>query len=171
MARVYLGVGSNLGDRSFYLEQAKELLKKIPQTRFLRSSSVFETDPVGGPPQGKFLNAAWEIETRLSPHKLKEWLRQIEHRIGRRRTRSDMNMPREIDLDILSYGSQVIQKKDLKIPHPRLHERRFVLEPLCEIAPHWVHPLLKKTIKELFQEISERRDASPPRRGGRRAIL
>ncbi len=148
MEKVYLGVGSNLGDRQFYLEEAKKLTRKIPDTRFLRSSSVLETDPVGGPPQGKFLNAVWEIETGLSPRELKKRLREIENQLGRRR--AERNTPREIDLDILSYGHQVVEENDLKIPHPRLHERTFVLLPLCELAPEWKHPVLKKTMKELL---------------------
>lgn len=150
--RVYLGVGSNLGDRLAHLKQAESLLKKIPQTRFLRSSSVIETDPVGGGPQDpKYLNAVWEIETALTPETLKEHLFEIEIELGRQR--SLRNTPREIDLDILFYGNRVVKAKRLEIPHPRLHERTFVLKPLAELAPDWRHPGLKKTVKELLRSL------------------
>ena len=151
MERVYLGVGSNLGDRAAYLEKTKSLLLAIPQTRFLRSSRIHETEPVGGPPQGKYLNAVWEIETALPPRELKERLREIESALGRKP--SVANAPREIDLDILFYGNKIIEEKGLRIPHPRLHERRFVLKPLTELAPEMRHPTLKKTVKELSEEL------------------
>lgn len=150
--RVYLGVGSNLGDRLAHLKRAEALFKEIPQTRFLRSSSVIETDPVGGGPQDpKYLNAVWEIETALSPETLKEHLFGIEIEIGR--TKSLRNAPREIDLDILFYGNRVVKSERLEIPHPRLHERTFVLKPLAELAPDWLHPVLKKTVKELLRAL------------------
>lgn len=149
MVRVYLGIGSNLGDRKSYLETARKFVEEIPQTRFLRSSSVRQTDPVGGPAQGKFLNAVWEIETELSPRELKDRLLGIEIQLGRKR--SEPNAPREIDLDILFYGDQIVKEERLQIPHPRLHERRFVLEPLCELAPELPHPVLKKTMKEFLK--------------------
>ena len=150
MERVYVGVGSNLGDRARFLEKAKTLVNQLPGTRFLSSSSVYETEPVGGPPQGKYLNAVWEIETSLSPHEIKEKLREIEGTLGRKR--SFENAPREMDLDILFYGSQIIDEEGLRIPHPRLHERLFVLEPLTELAPDLRHPVLKKTAKELLEQ-------------------
>ncbi len=151
--KVYLGVGSNLGNRANFLLRAKSILSKFPQTRFIRSSPVIETDPVGGPPQGKYLNAVWEIETSLSPGEFKEKLRAIEDELGRIRTLA--NAPREIDLDILFFGNKVVDEEQLKIPHPRLQERLFVLEPLAEIAPDLKHPVLKKTAKELLAEISK----------------
>lgn len=149
--RVYLSVGSNLGDRSAYLERAKALVDALPYTRFLRSSTVFETDPVGGPPQGKYLNAVWEMDTSLPPGELKTRLKAIEEKLGR--TSADRNAPRVIDLDIIFYGDRVVEDAGLKIPHPRLHERTFVLEPLCEIAADRVHPQSKKTVRELLQEL------------------
>jgi len=148
--RVYLGVGSNLGDRKRHLEAAKDRIQKVPQTRFLRSSSVLETEPVGGPPQGKYLNAVWEIETTLTARRLKEELQRIESELGRKR--SEPNAPREIDLDILFYGDRVIEEEKLTIPHARLHERAFVLAPLMELAPEKVHPKLKKSVRKLFEE-------------------
>lgn len=153
MERVFLGIGSNLGDRRHYLDAAKQLTEKLPQTRFLKSSSIIETEPVGGPPQGQFLNSAWEIETDLAPKELKNHLLQIEAQLGRKRTIN--NAPREIDLDILFYGDRVIEEKDLEIPHPRLHERAFVLIPLLELAPNKVHPRLKKTVRELYESSAQ----------------
>lgn len=145
-------MGSNLGDRALFLEKAQGSVSKLPKTRFLKASSVYETDPVGGPPQGKFLNAVWEIETSLSPEELKTQLKRIEVRLGRKRT--TQNAPREIDLDILFYGDQLIHGTDLEIPHPRLHERLFVLMPLCELDPQKIHPRLKKTARELLEDLS-----------------
>lgn len=148
LARVYLGVGSNLGERELNLEKAKALASAIPHTRFLRSSRVIETDPVGvDPSHGKYLNAVWELETELPPQKLKEALQRIEGTLGRKR--GILSTPREIDLDILFYGDQRVDEGDLKIPHPRLHERAFVLVPLAELAPELVHPQLKRSVREL----------------------
>ncbi len=110
-------------------------------------SSLTQTDPVGGPPQGQYMNGAALVETELEAGQLLESLQTIEHELGRRR--SVRWGPRTIDLDILLYGEEVIEEDALQIPHPRMHERRFVLEPLCEIAPGARHPKLKKTIREL----------------------
>ena len=151
MVRVYLGIGSNLGDRASHLERARELVKKIPGVRFLRSSSVRETEPVGGAAQGKFLNAVWEVETDLLARELKDRLFEIEAQLGRRR--DEPNSPRQIDLDILFYEDEVIEEEHLKIPHPRLHERAFVLEPLAELVPDKIHPELKKTIRVLLASL------------------
>ncbi len=152
--KVYLGVGSNLGNRANFLLKAKSILSKFPQTRFIRSSSVIETDPVGGPPQGKYLNAVWELQTSLSPREFKDKLREIEDQLGRKHSEV-ANAPREIDLDILFFGNKIVDEEQLKIPHPRLQERLFVLEPLAEIAPDLKHPVLKKTTKELLLEASK----------------
>jgi len=159
MKKVYLGVGSNLGERASHLEEAKSLLANVPGVRFLRSSTIYETDPVGGPSKNKYLNAAWEIETDLSPRDLKDRLRLIEERLGRKR--SFRNAPREIDLDILFYGDEVVEEEDLRIPHPRLHERLFVLEPLSELAPEKIHPRLKRTVKELLRGLSVFSESRP----------
>ncbi len=153
--KVYLSVGSNLGDRAAHLEEARSRVERLPETKFLRASSVLETDPVGGPPQGKYLNAIWEIETALSPKELKDGLKKIEETLGRKP--SFRNAPREIDLDIILYGDQVVEENDLQIPHPRFHERGFVLEPLAELVPGKIHPTLGKTVRELLEELESRR--------------
>lgn len=153
MELVYIGVGSNLGDRSSYLRKAQSRMTQIPGVRFLRSSTIYETDPVGGPPQGKYLNGVWEIETFLSPRELKERLREIEKELGRKS--AEPNGPREIDLDILLYGDKVIDDIDLKIPHVRLHERLFVLEPLSELAAGKIHPQLNQSVWELLEKQHE----------------
>ena len=153
MERVYIGVGSNLGDRSSFLKKAQLRVAQIPGVRFLRSSTLYETDPVGGPPQGKYLNGVWEIETSLTPRELKDRLREIESGLGRKPAQP--NSSREIDLDILFYGERVIDDFDLKIPHVRLHERLFVLEPLAELAPDKIHPRLNQSIRELLEKQHE----------------
>ena len=156
MERVYLGVGSNLGDRPAYLEKAQSLIAKLPKSRLLQKSTVSETDPIGGPGQPKYLNAVWEIETKLSPGALKEKLRAIEETLGRKRPFP--NAPREMDLDILFYGDQIVLEDDLQIPHPRLHERTFVLEPLAELVPEKIHPILRKTVAELLQKLKSKHE-------------
>jgi 2-amino-4-hydroxy-6-hydroxymethyldihydropteridine diphosphokinase len=131
VAICYLGIGSNLGDRRKNIKRAIELLSKIKGVKIHRVSRIYETEPVGGPPQGKFLNGAIKIKTILSPEGLLKVLKNIEKKLGRVRT--IRYGPRPIDLDILLYGSEIINRKDLKIPHPRMFEREFVLKPLREI--------------------------------------
>ncbi|MBI1977153.1 MAG: 2-amino-4-hydroxy-6-hydroxymethyldihydropteridine diphosphokinase [Candidatus Omnitrophica bacterium] len=149
----FIGVGSNLGDRNVWIKRAKDLLSQKKGIRFLRTAPVYETDPVGGPPQGRFLNTVWEIETDLSAREILVVLLDLEASLGRKRTRK--NEPRVIDLDLLFYGDQVIQEPDLTIPHPRLHERWFVLKPLWDLRADWIHPVFKKSICELLDRIHE----------------
>ena len=143
---VVLGLGSNLGDRKAALEEALRLLG-ARGLRVTRRSSVWQTAPVGGPPQGWFLNAVVAGETDLSPEELLEACLETEREMGR--VREERNGPRLIDVDILQFGDLVREGPGLTLPHPRLHERRFVLEPLFEIAPGLRHPVLGLTVAEL----------------------
>lgn len=134
MVVCYIGLGSNLGDRKKYLQEAVKRLKTLHATRVRKVSSFIETAPQGGPGgQGLYLNAVAEIETGLMPYQLLQELQHIEHALGRIRT--VINGPRSIDLDILTYGDIRMREEALCIPHPRMLERDFVLVPLREIAP------------------------------------
>lgn len=128
---VFVGIGSNLGNRYKNIKKALYLLKETPAIRVKKLSRLYETAPEGGPRQRNFINGAIKIETSLSPLKLLECLKRIERLLGRKKTLR--NGPRPIDLDILFYGNQIINIKRLKIPHPRMFEREFVLKPLQEI--------------------------------------
>ena len=148
---VFIAVGSNLKNREANLKEAWNQLARTVCVKTVKASPVYETDPVGGPTQGKYLNAVWEIKTSFLPGELLNELLRLEKRMGRRRTVP--NAPRIIDLDILFYGNEVIQRRRLKIPHPRLHEREFVLKPLADIAPDFTHPVLKKTVRVLLKDL------------------
>jgi 2-amino-4-hydroxy-6-hydroxymethyldihydropteridine diphosphokinase len=128
----YVGVGSNMGDRLENLSTAVRELARTPGVRCVRSSSVYETAPVGGPEQGDFLNAVVEISTELEPHALLEALQRIENELGR--VRAERFGPRTIDLDLLLYGDEEIDDPDLTVPHPRIRERAFVVVPLMELG-------------------------------------
>ncbi len=145
----YIALGSNLGERKAYLDAALAELRRHPGIVVSHVSRYWETAPVGGPPgQGPYLNAAARLETELGPRELLKALLSTEQRLGR--VRAERDGPRIIDLDLLLYGNDVIQEPDLVVPHPRFHERTFVLGPLAEIAPTAVHPVLKKSIVELL---------------------
>lgn len=128
----YIGIGSNLGDRRKYIKLAIEKIATLKDTKVIKVSKTVETDPMGGPPQGRFLNSAIKILTNLSALSLLNSLQKIESGLGRPRKHS-YHGPRTIDLDILFYGNQVINNKDLEVPHPRILEREFVMKPLLEI--------------------------------------
>jgi 2-amino-4-hydroxy-6-hydroxymethyldihydropteridine diphosphokinase len=132
--RAYLGLGSNLGDREQTLRQALTALAEVPGVEVVAVSRFRETDPVGYLDQPRFLNAAAAVETSLGPHELLAALLEVERSLGRTRDGERFG-PRTIDLDLLVYGDRTVGEPGLQVPHPRLHERRFVLEPLAEVAP------------------------------------
>src|SRR5438105_14563009 len=155
----YIALGSNLGDRAANLQQALALLAERQGIDVVRVSSFHETDPVGGPPdQNRYLNAAAELATTLSASDLLRSLLDVENKQGRVRLEKDG--PRTLDLDLLLYGQEILDLKkpdlDLCVPHPRMHERLFVLEPLAEIATGMVHPVLLRTVAELLRELRAR---------------
>jgi 2-amino-4-hydroxy-6-hydroxymethyldihydropteridine diphosphokinase len=149
----YIALGSNLGDRRASIEGALTALAEAPGIRLVRTSSIIETAPVGGPGgQGAYLNGVVEVRTSLSAEELLDALQLIENRFGRER--SVRWGPRTLDLDLLLYDDAVIESQRLAVPHPRMHERRFVLEPLCDIAPDVVHPVLGCTARELLERLA-----------------
>ena len=154
MVCVFVAVGSNLGDREHNLSQARKMLAGVRGIHFKKSSPVYETEPIGGPPQGKFLNAVWELETDLPASDFLAALLEIEKKMGRERVMP--NGARVIDLDLLFYGNEIVERIGLTVPHPRLHERGFVLEPLKDLAPDWVHPVLHETIRQLWEKLLEK---------------
>jgi 2-amino-4-hydroxy-6-hydroxymethyldihydropteridine diphosphokinase len=138
MATAFVGIGSNLGDRETHLRTALDLLAAEVGIEVVAVSRLRETEPVGPVEQGPFLNGAVQVTTELSPGKLLERLLDVEQRLGR--VRGERFGPRTIDLDLLVYGDEVVDEPGLSLPHPRLHERRFALEPLAELAPELVVP-------------------------------
>lgn len=160
----FIALGSNLGDRKANLDGAIQALRDRAGIDVANLSSYHETEPVGGPPgQGRYLNAVAEIATSLSPEELLKTLLEIETRFGR--TRSEANAARTLDLDLLLYGDLIRPHPDPIVPHPRLHERRFVLEPLAELAPEVRHPILGVSIRQLFDNLKLQTLASRPLAG------
>ena len=147
---VYLGLGSNMGNRQDNLDRALDLLSQ--RLRVGTVSPIYDTEPVGNINQPRFLNLACEAFTRLTPEGLLALAKGIELKMGRY---SRSGEPRIIDIDILLFGDQVVNTRDLVIPHPHMAERSFVLVPLAEIAPDAVHPVFKKKIKEMNKAIKE----------------
>jgi 2-amino-4-hydroxy-6-hydroxymethyldihydropteridine diphosphokinase len=147
----YLSLGSNVGDREEMIRAALRLLES-PGLHVGRISPVYETEPQDFKNQPWFLNLVAEIQTCLFPMQLLTRVRKIERGLGRKRTVN--KGPRSIDIDILLYGESVIDSEDLVVPHPRMTERRFVLQPLADLAPDLRHPVLRRTIKELLAGVS-----------------
>jgi 2-amino-4-hydroxy-6-hydroxymethyldihydropteridine diphosphokinase len=149
-----IGLGSNLGDREANLKGAIATLGQTPGLSLRSVSSFHETEPVGGPAgQGMFLNAAAALETTLDPFALHNILQEIESRFGRVRTVHWGE--RTLDLDLLLFGDQIINTPELSVPHPRFRTRRFVLEPLAEVAPTAVDPVTMRTIDEILTELNQ----------------
>ncbi|MDP3703782.1 MAG: 2-amino-4-hydroxy-6-hydroxymethyldihydropteridine diphosphokinase [Candidatus Omnitrophota bacterium] len=146
--RVFIGVGSNEGDRLAHISQAIKALGAVDGIQVVQMAPIIETEPVGAPPQGPYLNTVVELDTTLEPVPLLGVLKHIERALGRVPS-SQRWGPRPIDLDLLLFGDQVIHTAELTVPHPRLHERMFVLEPLAQLAPDAIHPLLRQSIAAL----------------------
>ena len=161
LVTVYLGLGSNLGDRGDNLDKALDYLEQ--RLKVTEVSSVYETEPVGNIQQPHFLNMALKVYTRLAPEELLLLAKGIERKLGR--LPGKRNSPRPIDIDILNYGDEVIKTAELTIPHPRLTERAFVLIPLAEIAPDLKHPTRKRSIKQLLREQGKGQGAAKWQRG------
>jgi 2-amino-4-hydroxy-6-hydroxymethyldihydropteridine diphosphokinase len=156
--RAFIGIGTNLGDRAANYREAIARISGLPSTRIVRQSSIYETEPVGDI-KGAFLNGVVEVETELMAEALMRRLLAIERTMGRKRTggrkavRRPHYRPRVIDLDLLFFNKETIQSRTLTVPHPRLHERRFVLAPMAELAPALIHPILNESISDLLAKL------------------
>ncbi len=151
LVAVYIGLGSNVGNRENNLQSAVTHLAFKSGLRVVKISPVYETKPVGVTNQRDFLNAVVKLTTSLSPKELLKTTKEVENSLGR--ARKEHWGPRTIDLDILLFNQQVIREDNLNIPHPEIISRAFVLVPLADIAPELIHPVAKKTIKQLLEEL------------------
>ncbi len=149
----YIGIGSNLGNKSYHCENAISEILKVDRHRLLARSSFFKTEPVGYASQDWFVNGVIKIETDLEPSDLLRTLKAIEGQLGR--TETFRWGPRTIDLDILLFDDLQIETEELEVPHPHIQDRKFVLVPLTEIDQNLIHPVLKKTIRELLDNFEE----------------
>lgn len=158
MAVVYLSLGSNIGDKVGYIQQAVKLLQINNDFKLVRASTLYETEPWGNKDQNWFLNAVIEAKTKLSPVELLHHCQEVERRLGRIREGVPRWGERTIDIDILFYGNEIINLPELQVPHKHLHERAFVLVPLLELIPAFRHPVFDKTISEMHEELQKPED-------------
>ena len=153
MAIVYLSLGSNIGDRLGYLQQATSLLKATPGISIVATSSFYETEPWQMDSENWFVNAVVQATTTLTPEKLLSECQRIETQLGRKRDESGNYIDRTLDIDILFYDNLIMHNESLTIPHKHFHKRAFLLVPMLEIAQDFIHPLFKKTVAELYDEL------------------
>ncbi len=153
MAIAYLCLGSNIGDKVGYVQQAVKMLTATGMVTVVRSSALYETEPWGNKDLDWFVNAVIEVKTKLSPRELLDLCKNTEIQMGRKIIESDKYEARNIDIDILFYGDLIVDEPDLKIPHEHLHERAFALVPLLELIPDYEHPKYKKSILQLHEEL------------------
>ena len=168
---IYLGLGSNIGDKVANCLLALEAISASDHNHLHTVSSLYKTEPIGYTEQDWFINCAAEVSTTLPPRTFHSFVQGIEKRMGRKKT-VPMG-PRIIDIDILFYGNEILDEEDLIIPHPRLHERGFVLVPLAELVPDLLHPVLKKTIRDLLKQSGQKGVelyAAPPATPAKRPI-
>ena len=152
--RAFIGIGSNLGDRKANFLEAMDRIQQVPGTRIVKQSSLYESEPLGDA-KTWFVNAVVELETECSADELLKRLKQIETAMGRKRVRGKRWGSRIIDLDVLFFDNEIINKRTLKVPHPELHNRRFVLAPLSELAPQLIHPKLSVSVSELLAGVKD----------------
>ena len=153
MAIAYLCLGSNIGDKVGYVQQAVKMLTSTGMVTVVRSSALYETEPWGNKDLDWFVNAVIEVKTKLSPRELLDLCKNTEIQMGRKNVKSDKYEARIIDIDILFYGDLIVDEPDLKIPHEHLHERAFALVPLLELIPDYEHPKYKKSLLQLHEEL------------------
>ena len=154
MIKVFLGLGSNIGDRKKYLHEAVEEIKKIRSTEMQKISSIYETEPWGFSEQDEYLNAVVEIKTEVNFSGLLKEIKEIEKRLGRDKT--DKWKSRNIDIDLFFYGDTIHAEENLQIPHKHIEDRNFVLVPLNEIEPDFIHPVLSKKISEILKNSKDK---------------
>ncbi len=158
MNKVTLSIGSNLGDREDNLSKAIKLIEENGE-KVIQKSPIYETEPVGYQEQGEFLNQALEIESKKEIKELIQDFQEIEKKL--KKDKKVENGPRTIDIDILYYNSEIINEANLNVPHPRMHERLFVLKPLNDIQPNFKHPVLLKTTSELLKDLKSNNQVKP----------
>ena len=159
MTLVYLSIGSNKGDKVNYIHQATSMIANSENIKLVRSSTLYESEPWGEKNQSWFVNAALEVKTNLTPQDFLKRMLDIEKQLGRVRDENTKKWgEREIDIDIIFWGNEIIYDNNLKIPHPYAHKRAFVLVPLLELVPEFVHPVLKRSLLDIHAELEEPED-------------